>query len=145
MHGRPITEWIVFLVFWLALLAPVAQLTGRGPNRQPPAPAPATAAVEIQTDARLLVSTLPRSIRVRQGARVLWELREPVDASLITSFPLTREEDVAELWVEATWPDGAARPRVLELILAPDGLRELSRHAWTHDNLDEVFVYEWGE
>lgn len=145
MHGRPITEWIVFLVCWLALLVPVVRLTGRVPDAGPPAPVEAAGDTAIRTDARLQASSVPRMVRVRQGDRVLWELKQPDDTPRTASLALTVEDHVAEVWVEASWPESAPRPRVLELLLAPDGMREQGRHLWTDEEVDDVLVYEWSE
>jgi len=102
MRGRPIVEWLVFVVLWLCLLAPLRVLTSRQG-------APPVEAVEVSdTVSRLTWATVrfsetPARFRLTCEGRVLWEENEVAGNESEGEFMLELYRDSTDIVLEVWW------------------------------------------
>jgi hypothetical protein len=142
VRGNPIKEWIIFSIFWMILLIPVIKLTGG--RKQPQS----TTVQEQESTARTVQAATtirytgqPLFFRIFQGEKILCEIKDPPLRETWCKLPIQIEDDFAELYLQAQWPDG--EEHVFEIELSVKNAEERKAHCWAQRELHEVVSFNW--
>lgn len=142
MSGRPILQWLIFILLWSFLLIPIVFVTRsvESPVRDT---AVRSSASTIMDPAWLSVrfSDVPKRFSFRADGEVVWSEDEPSGHFFERSVLLQPGEHGLEMRLQADFPEAVAV--VAEVTLESSGGSKWSRTLWTQNPVDELVYFNW--
>ncbi len=139
MRGRPVIEFVLFAMAWLALLLPIYHVTRNVQAK----PAESSAALEEgQVWLSLRFSVTPSSFEIRQDGRTLWVEPQAEGKFFDREVSLALDDQGADLTISAVLPSGES---VVEVVIEPDGSRKQSQTLWVDGSFEQTVTYQRGD
>ena len=140
MRGRPLIQWLIFLVLWTALVLPVWRVTrgvrshtGRSVERE---------LVRSDLWVSLRFSQQPQGFSLAQGVDSVWVESDPGGMEFERVMTLARDSRGLELGLTAELGDGMT---AVEITIEGDGLSPRSRTVWAEGSVEEYVNFSWGD
>ncbi len=141
MRGRPIVQWLVFVLLWGLLLIPLTALTRARPPRIEAAER--GSGERVPSWAALRFSHSPLAFSLSQDGRVLWSDDAPDGQRVEGEIGIAFEGESVELVLSIRWPEGEGW-RAAELDIAPEGREERTQTVWqTGGRQTDVLRFRW--
>lgn len=137
MRGSPITQWLLFLLVWSALVIPIYRVTSSQPT-------PTEVIVHkstVPTWLSIRFSSPPSSFSLNQGNIELWRETEPKGTQFEEEFQIVFDEFGVELHLRAELPEITS---AMEITLEPNARAIRSQTVWADGDLDEFITFSWG-
>lgn len=136
MRGKPVIQWMIFLIVWVSLALPIVRMT-RGERRLPYAQTEEPS--NVMTWVSLRFSEEPSHFELLQGEHPLWRPGTVEGMLFEEAFPVSIDEYGADLMLKSHLPG----PGVIEITVEPDERRVRSRTLWVNGEVEEILTFSW--
>jgi|GEM_PF-935869 len=144
MRGFPLANALLTAGCLLVFLLPLATLTGQQKRGVLPPAETGGADEHIPTRIILKFAHIPLRAEVSHLGKQLWAADRFGEGGteFEVSLPLSRASDGIDLLVEVLWP-GEVPQTVVQVVLEPEGLGQVSQTAWGRGEFAEVLGFVW--
>ena len=139
MRGRPLRQWIVFIIAWCALAYPIYRVIHGAPPDDTRS-APPGGADTIRTWVSLRFSDPPDGFELSQDSMPVWREPSPDGLRFERALPLQVDTFGIALLLHADLPEGSA---AIEVRLEPDGRDARSQTVWADGMLERQLEFSW--
>ncbi|WP_395737926.1 hypothetical protein [Prosthecobacter sp.] len=141
MRGFPPIQIFLLCLMFVVLAVPLSHLTGTVSVAKAAAPAKVVEEKSVKALVRVRYAHRPAKLSVKIGDKEQITVIEDTPLEWRTSLPSPR--DGADVFVQATWPEGTP-DTALTLEVEPDGLASRSETRWSSGGtMDEVITFIW--
>ncbi len=140
MRGKPLQQWLLFLMAWGVLIVPVTRVVRRDAVVAATADAVSEDAATAKAWVSLRFSNVPHAFSLDQEDDPLWTESQPGGLSFEREVPVRFDEFGMELQLTAQLPD---RETAIEIVVEGDGRSAQSRTLWGRGELDERVEFSW--
>lgn len=141
MRGRPLFQWLVFIIAWSGLLIPILRVTRATPALEK---ASSPAVSEITDEASWLsvrFSHPPENFSFISDDQIIWSEPQPSGLVFERDVRLRPQEHGLEISLAARFSITSAV--AAEVMLEPPGGQRWSRTVWLETPADEVLHFDW--
>jgi len=141
MRGRPVFQWLMFMIAWSGLLIPILHVTRATPALETAASPAASGIADEASWLSVRFSHPPEMFSFSADEEIIWSEPQPSGLVFERDVRLRPQEHGLEISLAARF--GITSAVAAEVTLEPPGGQRWSRTVWLETPADDVLHFDW--